>query len=107
MSIVDTLAVRLRLAILPALCICALGYFGYHLVQGRHGLGAYAVYGEQIRVLKAEEARLAATRAKLQNQVNLLHPRSLDPDYLDELARRELNYVAPDDIVVPLDQKPR
>ena len=46
--------------------------------------------------LKAEEARLA-------HRARLLDPRSTDPDYAEEMTRRELGVVRRDEVVVPLD----
>jgi cell division protein FtsB len=41
-----------------------------------------------------------AERAKLDHRVHLLGPR-VDPDYADELIRRETGQVRPDEYIIP------
>ena len=43
-------------------------------------------------------------RAVLQNRVELLDPKHVDPDMVDELVRKELNVVHPDEVIVPLNE---
>jgi cell division protein FtsB len=107
MSLWMSLKDRLSAALVPLLVLGALVYFGFHMVQGRHGLSAFAQYGQEIAVLEDQAQRVAAERTQIQNQVTLLQPRSVDPDYLDEMARRQLNYIAPDEIVIPLPAVPQ
>jgi hypothetical protein len=38
--------------------------------------------------------------------VRLLQPQAVDPDMLDELARKKLNYISPDELVMPLKATP-
>ena len=74
----------LRRLITPALAIAALGYFGFHAMNGELGVVGRAMI---------ERQELAA-------RVSLLRPESLDPDMLDERARLYLNLVHPDELVV-------
>ena len=39
-------------------------------------------------------------RAELKNRVDLLDPHHADPDMVDELVRKKLNVVNPDEVVV-------
>jgi cell division protein FtsB len=40
----------------------------------------------------------------LQRRLVLLDPRHVDPDLADELVRRNLDLVKPDEVIVPLPQ---
>jgi cell division protein FtsB len=53
--------------------------------------------------LAAEVAARAEEKAALQRQVELLDPAGVDPDLADELVRRNLNVVKPDEVIVPLE----
>ena len=59
-----------------------------------------------LRLLKdLDEAKetlshVEAQRGELENQVHLLRPKNLDKDMLDEQVRRQLGFVAGDEIVV-------
>ena len=51
--------------------------------------------------LEGELAKLKSAQAALESRVQLMRPESIDPDMLDELARRTLEYVGPDDLIIP------
>jgi cell division protein FtsB len=104
MSMMQTVQMRLSAVIWPVAILAIMVYFAYHVVQGRHGLRAYAHYGSQISELETTAAALRAEKLQLHNQVQLLQPKAVDPDLLDELARRKLNYIGPDEMVVPVPQ---
>jgi cell division protein FtsB len=38
----------------------------------------------------------------LKNRVDLLDPKHVDPDMADELTRKELGVVGPDEVILPL-----
>ena len=42
-------------------------------------------------------------RAQLRHRSDLLDPRKADPDMADELVRKDLGLVRPDEVIVPLD----
>ena len=42
-------------------------------------------------------------RAQLKHRSQLLDPRKADPDMADELVRKDLGLVRPDEVIVPLD----
>lgn len=81
-------------------------YFGYHSVQGNHGLKARAELSRKIERMETELAGLSATRRLLERNVALLHPQKIDPDMLDEQARALLNLAHPDDITIMRPSKP-
>jgi len=93
---------RLSGIVLPAILASILLLFGFHAVQGRHGLLALRQYEDRIATLAVQERALAARRADLQAHVDLLDLGAVDPDYLDELVRRGLGYAAPGDLIVRL-----
>ncbi len=49
-----------------------------------------------------ELAELEAERQQLRHRSALLDPRKADPDIADELVRRDLGLVRPDEVIVPL-----
>ncbi len=89
-----------RRLITPAIAIAALGYFGFHAMNGELGLVGRAMIERQVSELETELAALAAERQELHARVSLLRPESLDPDMLDERARLNLNVVHSNELVV-------
>ena len=91
---------RARLVVGPVLGISLVAYFAYHLVQGDRGMMAWMRLTQQVRAAKVTLASLETDRAKLERRVDLLRSEHLDSDMLDEQARRTLNLVAPNEIVI-------
>jgi len=85
---------------LPVALVCALGYFGYHLVNGDLGMRARTEIEAKRAALAASLESLSAERARLEGRVALLRPESIDPDLADERARAQLDVVHADEIVV-------
>jgi cell division protein FtsB len=90
----------LRRLLLPALVAAYLGYFGFHAVHGSYGLLAMTAIEAEAERLAAELAELQAERTALDERAALLRPGGIDPDLVDELARRHLNVIAPDEVVI-------
>ncbi len=84
----------------PAVGILVVGYFLVHMVQGDRGILAWVAVRQQIARTEAKLAIVDAERARLEHHVALLRSNGLDPDMLDEQARRVLGLVGPRDIVV-------
>jgi len=80
-------------------------YFGYHAVNGSRGLIAWRQLGSELEATHQELASLRAERAALEHKVQRLRPDSLDPDLIDELARRRLSLVDPLDVIILLDRE--
>jgi cell division protein FtsB len=91
---------RFTAFIVPLLACAAGGYFGYNLQTGEHGLKARADLERRKEVLTGELAGLKEVKDRLERDVALLRPESLDPDMLDERARAILNLAHPDDLVM-------
>lgn len=91
-----------RRAAFPALALAIMAFFGTYAVVGSNGALAY---GDYQRMLQRQQQHLAALKqqqAVLANRVQLLDPRKVDPDMADELTRKNLNVVNPNEVVVPL-----
>ncbi len=91
---------RLQSLLFPLLALGVGGYFVYSLQSGDHGLEARATLEKRKAVLAGELAGLQDVRKRLERDVALLRPESLDPDMLDERARAILNLAHPDDLVM-------
>ena len=92
----------IRRAMGPALAMIVIGTFAGHAIAGPNGLFAWSGYHRDLGLRKAELVRLEATRAQLRHRSALLDPRKADPDMADELVRRDLGLVRPDEVILPL-----
>ncbi|MFZ4690191.1 MAG: FtsB family cell division protein [Polymorphobacter sp.] len=92
----------LRRAALPAVCILLIGYFVSHAINGPTGVIAWKDYKAQRVELETQALASTEATAALKRQVDLLDPRRVDPDLADELVRRNLNVVKPDEVIVKL-----
>ncbi|MBI3453995.1 MAG: septum formation initiator family protein [Rhodospirillales bacterium] len=79
---------------------CAVGYFVYHSIEGDRGLMAYVRLSGEIAQAQAQLDELAAERGAMERRVSLLRSDRLDPDMLEERARRVLNFARTDEIVI-------
>ena len=91
---------RFRALLFPLLALGAGGYFGFHLQNGDHGLAAKTDLQRRAAVLEGELEGLREVRLRIERDVALLKPESLDPDMLDERARAILNLAHPSDLVM-------
>ncbi|HEY5082724.1 MAG TPA: septum formation initiator family protein [Bauldia sp.] len=87
---------------LPLLSATILGYFGYHAFTGAFGIWAMDRLETEGARLTAERDKLDAQRAALQRQVDTVRPTSLDADVVDFEARKALNLMRPDEVVISL-----
>ena len=93
----------IRRSALPALALIVVGTFAGHAIAGPNGLLAWGGYHRALNERKVELAQLKQERAQLRHRSALLDPRKADPDMADELVRRDLGLVRPDEVIVPLD----
>jgi cell division protein FtsB len=98
----SSLRLMLRRAAGPAALLIVGVFFGGYAILGPNGALAYGDVKRQLGLRKNELATLEKHRAELQNRVNLLDPKSADPDMVDELVRKDLNVAHPDEVIVPL-----
>ncbi len=79
-----------------------IGYFGVNAWIGDHGLKAKQHLDQTYAELSAELEQLKQERAAWQRRVSLLKAESIDPDALDERARRMLNHLHPNEVTMML-----
>lgn len=89
-------------AAIPAACLMIAAYFAGHALFGQTGVLALSDIHARKAELRAEHERLLESKRALDRDVALLDPRGVDPDYADELVRRHLGVVRPDEVIVPL-----
>jgi cell division protein FtsB len=100
MSLLNELRIRARHVLLPAFGVSTVLYFAYHGVNGERGLLAWRALEQQVASARAQLDRTRGEREALERRVKLLYAENLDPDMLDESARRLLNYGRPGEIVI-------
>ena len=93
----------IRRAALPALALIVVGTFAGHAVAGPNGILAWGGYHRALQERQAELSLLEAQRAQMRHRSALLDPRKADPDIADELVRKDLGLVRPDEVIIPLD----
>jgi len=86
----------------PALALLALLGIALYALLGPTGIIAWTDYRSALSERKVELAKLKKERDALRNRQLLLDRDNVDPDLAGELMRKELNVVAPDEVVVPL-----
>ena len=91
-----------RRAALPAFALAVMAFFGTYAVVGSNGALAYGDYQRMLKRQEQHLAQLKQRQAVLANRVGLLNPNKVDPDMADELARKNLNVVNPNEVVIPL-----
>src|SRR5918912_1209400 len=92
----------IRRSAMPALALIVVGTFAGHAIAGPNGILAWGGYHRALQERKAELAQLQVERAQLRHRSNLLDPRKADPDIADELVRKDLGLVRPDEVIVPI-----
>jgi cell division protein FtsB len=93
----------IRRSAVPALALIVVGTFAGHAIAGPNGLLAWGGYHRALQARQAELAQLERQRAQLRHHSALLDPRKADPDMADELVRKDLGLVRPDEVILPLD----
>jgi cell division protein FtsB len=87
---------------MPALAMIIVGTFAGHAIAGPNGILAWGGYHRALKERQAELAQLEQQQAKLKHRSHLLDPRKADPDMADELVRKDLGLIRPDEVIVPL-----
>ncbi len=93
----------LRSAAAPALAILVIANFAGYALLGPNGLFAWGDYARLHDQRQIELAQLSEERDRLANRVTLLNPDSVDPDFADELVRRNTGQVRKDEHIVITD----
>jgi cell division protein FtsB len=93
----------IRRSAVPALALIVVGTFAGHAIAGPNGILAWGSYHHALLKRQGELARIEREHAQLKHRSQLLDPRKADPDMADELVRKDLGLVRPDEVIVPLD----
>ncbi len=88
--------------VVTACCLVLLGYIAWHVLQGPRGYGYQEKLLQQSASLQSELVHLKNRNKAFEQKVQLLRPESIDPDMVDELARRDLGLVGENDIILIL-----
>lgn len=80
-------------------------YFIYHSLSGDRGVLAYFQLQKELAKKNIILADLFEQKKYLENKVKAMHPQSLDVDMLDELSRKQLGMIAPDEKVINIRPK--
>jgi len=92
----------IKAAAAPAAAILIVAHFAGFALFGPNGLLAWGDYKRDLVEKTVQLQRIEAKRAELAHRVALLDPHKVDPDYADELVRRETGQVRPDEVIIPI-----
>jgi len=92
----------IKAAAAPAAAILIIAHFAGFALFGPNGVLAWGDYKREAARKHDELSHVEARRAELAHRVALLNPRKVDPDYADELVRRETGQVRPDEVIIPI-----
>ena len=92
----------IRRSAAPALALIIVGAFAGHAIAGPNGILAWGGYHRALEQRQAELAQIEQQRAELKHRAQLLDPNKADPDMADELVRKRLGLVRPDEVIIPL-----
>lgn len=84
------------------LALVALLAIAAYALLGPTGIIAWTDYRAALNERTKTLAKLEKERDALRNRQRLLDRDNVDPDLAGELMRKDLNVVAPDEVVVPL-----
>lgn len=79
-------------------------YFSYHAINGKRGIIAFFQLTQAITAKQNKLDSLKLERVTIERKVSLMRSESLDPDLLDEQARKILGYAGPNEKVYILNQ---
>lgn len=99
----NRITAMIRRSALPALALIIVGTFAGHAIAGPNGILAWGGYNRALKERKAELAEIQQQRAQLKHHSRLLDPNKADPDMADELVRKDLGLVRPDEVIIPLE----
>ena len=100
MSIVRALKRRVRASIAPLFFLALVGYFGWNVTQGDHGLVAFAARKKLLAEAQADLTGAAGVRAAWARRVRGLQADHIEIDTLDEQPRAMQNLSDPKDVVM-------
>ena len=81
--------------------LCALLITLYFSAHAFKSVSNQKILAEEINDLALEQKKINSVKKDLELHVDLLASDHVDPDYLDELVRKDLGFSHPDDIIIP------
>ena len=103
MTAVRNPLILIRRAAWPAAGMLVIAYFLGAAIVGENGVLAWGDYRRAKVQESAQLAQLEAERARLAHRAQLLDPAHADPDLVEEMVRRDLGLVRPDEVIIPVD----
>jgi cell division protein FtsB len=100
MKLWSEIRARLFSVLAPVVTVALLFYFGYHALEGNHGLKAWLQYQGEKAILAEKAKLIRAERQALEQKVALFKPDNMDPDLLAEEVRNILGYTHTDEVVI-------
>ena len=91
---------RMRFYILPFIFLMITLYFTYHLIQGERGLFRLFEVNKELDEAEVLLKKSEHEKESMEAKINSLSSDSLSADMLDELGRKELGFVKPDEYVI-------
>ncbi|PZQ21778.1 MAG: septum formation initiator [Sphingopyxis macrogoltabida] len=82
--------------------IAVLAMIGY-IIMGPTGLYAWGDYSQSVEKKRVVLSELSKKQGELQNRVNLLDRRRVDPDLAEEYVREKLGAYHPDEVIIPME----
>ena len=107
MTAVRNPLILIRRAAWPAAGMLVIAYFLGAAIVGENGVLAWGDYRRAKTEQGVRLAQLEGERARLAHHSRLLDPAQADPDFAEELLRRNLGYVRPDEVIIPMDAPPQ
>jgi cell division protein FtsB len=92
----------IKRAFWPAVALLIIANFLGYAVVGANGILSWGDYRRQKEARLVELASVQRQQAQLAHRVQLLDPRSADPDYSEEMVRRQLGLIRPDEVILQL-----
>lgn len=100
MSLARFIKRRTKAAAAPVLFLALVGYFGWNVMQGDHGLVAFAAR-KKLLAQASDDLKQAETQREIwRNRVQGLQAGHIEADTVDEQARAMLNLADPNDIIM-------
>jgi cell division protein FtsB len=97
---IKSTSLLIRSAAAPALAVLVIANFAGYALFGANGVLAFSDYKRSLVERSARLEQVQSKRQQLAHRVRLLGPK-VDPDYADELVRRETGQVRPDEFIIP------
>ncbi len=79
-------------------------YFVFHALTGDRGVFAYFKLRKNLTQAEETLAQLRSERSRLEEDAKYLNPKTMNIDYLDEIARKNLGLIGQDEKVIYLEK---